>query len=166
MCAHIYKACQLKYMYPHAKLISSKARRPKMSITDMASKARELKELKRMAEELEAESKALEDEIKAEMEARDTAEITADIFKIRWTRVVSNRLDTQSVNNRFTRLLSVFMWASIPQKNPGTVPEKGLINKKVPIPGTRYISKRETGFEPAALALARRKKIDHVFAFY
>ena len=135
MCAHIYKACQLKYMYPHAKLISSKARRPKMSITDMASKARELKELKRMAAELEAESKALEDEIKAEMEARDTAEITADIFKIRWTRVVSNRLDTQSVNNRFTRLLSVFMWASIPQKNPGTVPEKGLINKTGPHPG-------------------------------
>lgn len=106
-----------------------------MSITDMASKARELKELKRMAAELEAESKALEDEIKAEMEARDTAEITADIFKIRWTRVVSNRLDTQSVNNRFTRLLSVFMWASIPQKNPGTVPEKGLINKTGPHPG-------------------------------
>lgn len=117
-----------------------------------------------MAEELEAESKALEDEIKAEMEARDTAEITADIFKIRWTRVVSNRLDTQSVNNRFTRLLSVFMWASIPQKNPGTVPEKGLINKKVPIPGTRYISKRETGFEPAALALARRCSTSEPFA--
>ena len=104
-----------------------------------------------MAEELEAESKALEDEIKAEMEALDTAEITADIFKIRWTRVISNRLDTQSVNNRFTRLLSVFMWASIPQKNPGTVPEKGLINKKVPHrePATSASAKRDSNPRPS-----------------
>ena len=38
----------------------------------VASKARELKELKWMADELEAEIKALENEMKAEMEARDT----------------------------------------------------------------------------------------------
>ena len=75
---------------------------------DIASKARELKELKRMAEELEAESKALEDEIKAEMEARDTEEITADIFKIRWTRVVSNRLDTTALKKALPDLYQQF----------------------------------------------------------
>ena len=41
---------------PSYQQAGKKITRPKMSITDMASKARELKELKRMAEELEAES--------------------------------------------------------------------------------------------------------------
>lgn len=79
-----------------------------MSITDIASKARELKGLKRMAEELEAEIKALEDEIKAEMEAREADEIIADIFKIRWTPVVSNRLDTTAFKKALPDLYQQF----------------------------------------------------------
>ena len=79
-----------------------------MSITDIASKARELKELKRMAEELEAEIKALEDEIKVEMEAREADEIVADIFKIRWTPVVSNRLDTTALKKALPDLYQQF----------------------------------------------------------
>ena len=79
-----------------------------MSITDIAGKARELKELQRMAEELKAEIEALENEIKAEMEARDTEEITADIFKIRWTRVTSNRLDTTALKTAMPDLYQQF----------------------------------------------------------
>ncbi len=60
----------------------------------MTSKVRELKELKAMAEELSAEITAIEDEIKAEMTARDTDEMIVDIFKIRWTKVTSNRFDS------------------------------------------------------------------------
>lgn len=47
-----------------------------------------------MAEELAAEITSIEDAIKAEMTARDTDEMTVDVFKIRWTRVTSNRFDT------------------------------------------------------------------------
>lgn len=65
-----------------------------MSTIELTSKVRELKELKMMAEELSAEITAIEDTIKAEMTARQTDEIIVDVFKIRWTRVTSNRFDT------------------------------------------------------------------------
>lgn len=65
-----------------------------MSTHEMTSKVRELKELKVMAEELAAEIAAIEDEIKAEMAARGTDELIVDIFKIRWTKVTSNRFDS------------------------------------------------------------------------
>jgi predicted phage-related endonuclease len=65
-----------------------------MSTNELTSKVRELKELKIMADELAAEITAIEDAIKAEMTARNTEEMTVDIFKIRWTTVNSNRFDT------------------------------------------------------------------------
>lgn len=65
-----------------------------MSNKELTSKVRELKELKAMADELAAEIAAIEDEIKAEMTAKETDEMTVDIFKIRWTKVTSNRFDT------------------------------------------------------------------------
>ncbi len=65
-----------------------------MSANELTSKVRELKELKAMAEELAAEITSIEDAIKAEMTARNTDEMTVDVFKIRWTRVTSNRFDT------------------------------------------------------------------------
>ncbi len=65
-----------------------------MSANELTSKVRELKELKAMAEELAAEITSIEDAIKAEMTARNTDEMTVNVFKIRWTRVTSNRFDT------------------------------------------------------------------------
>ena len=65
-----------------------------MSTHELTSKVRELKELKTMAEELAAEITSIEDEIKAEMTARNTEEMTVDVFKVRWTKVTSNRFDT------------------------------------------------------------------------
>ena len=65
-----------------------------MSSIELTSKVRELKELKVMAEELQAEISTLEDTIKAEMTARNAEEMTVDIFKVRWTFVTSRRFDT------------------------------------------------------------------------
>lgn len=70
-----------------------------MSTKDMASKAEELKELKAMQEELDAEITALEDEIKAELTARGVEELQAGAFKIRWTSVTSSRLDQTAIKN-------------------------------------------------------------------
>lgn len=67
-----------------------------MSTIELTSKVRELKELKAMAEELQAEISTIEDAIKAEMTARGTDEMTVDIFKVRYTTVKSNRFDTNS----------------------------------------------------------------------
>lgn len=49
-----------------------------------------------MADELAAEITTIEDAIKTEMTARNTNEMTVDVFKIRWTPVTSNRFDTKS----------------------------------------------------------------------
>jgi len=62
--------------------------------TELTAKIRELKELKIMAEELTAEITNIEDVIKAHMTATDTDTITADIFKVTWKAVTSNRFDS------------------------------------------------------------------------
>lgn len=79
-----------------------------MSTNEMTAKVRELKELKAMADEIAAEITAIEDEIKAEMTARNTEEMTVDIFKIRWTHVTSSRLDSASFKKAMPELYGQF----------------------------------------------------------
>ena len=79
-----------------------------MSANELTSKVRELKELKAMAEELAAEITAIEDTIKAEMIARDTDEMTVDVFKIRYTKVVSSRIDTSAFRKAMPELAGQF----------------------------------------------------------
>lgn len=67
-----------------------------MSINELTIKVRELKELQRMAEELQEEITALQDDIKKEMDTRGTEELIIDVFKVKWTTVISNRFDTTS----------------------------------------------------------------------
>ena len=61
---------------------------------ELTKKVRELKELKLLADELQAQITSLEDEVKAEMTARDVEELVLDVFKIKWTRYTSTRFDT------------------------------------------------------------------------
>lgn len=79
-----------------------------MSTKEMTAKVRELKELKAMAEELATEITAIEDEIKAEMTARDTDELTVDVYKIRWTKVTSNRFDSTAFKKAMPDLYGQF----------------------------------------------------------
>lgn len=79
-----------------------------MSANEMASKVRELKELKAMMEELTAEITSIEDEIKAELTARNADEISVDVYKIRWTKVVSNRLDTTAIKKELPEVAARF----------------------------------------------------------
>lgn len=65
-----------------------------MSIKDIESKARELQELKRMREELEAEIESIEDEIKAHMNSIETDEMIAGAFKITYKEVTISRFDS------------------------------------------------------------------------
>ena len=75
-----------------------------MSTNELASKVRELKELKAMAEELAAEIAAIEDVLKAEMTAQGTDEMTVDIFKIRWKPVISSRLDSKALKSELPEI--------------------------------------------------------------
>ena len=67
-----------------------------MSANEMTKKVRELKELKAMIDELSAEAATIEDEIKAEMTARNVNEMAVDVFKIRYTTVNSTRFDSSA----------------------------------------------------------------------
>lgn len=79
-----------------------------MSTNELTTKVRELKELKAMAEELAAEITAIEDSIKAEMTARNTDEMQIDVYKIRWTKVLSNRFDSTAFKKAMPELHAQF----------------------------------------------------------
>ena len=68
-----------------------------MSAIEMETKVNDLRELRRMADELAGEISALEDELKAHMTATGTDEITGTTFKITWKTVTSSRLDSKAL---------------------------------------------------------------------
>ena len=65
-----------------------------MSTIEITSKIEALKELEALIEEAKAEAETLRDEIKAEMLSRDTEELEAGQYIIRWTSVLSQRFDS------------------------------------------------------------------------
>lgn len=79
-----------------------------MSTKDLQSKVIELKDLKAMAEELQAEITAIEDELKAECIRQGTEELQAGIFKIRYKTVSSNRFDTKAFKTAHSDLYEQF----------------------------------------------------------
>jgi predicted phage-related endonuclease len=79
-----------------------------MSIMELQARAKELRELKRMAEELEAEITAAEDAIKAAM--GDQEQVIAGEYKITWKPVTTSRINTSALKaalpeiaDRFTK---------------------------------------------------------------
>ena len=65
-----------------------------MSTIEITSKVEALKDLEALIEEAKAEAETLRDEIKQEMLNRDTEEMEAGQYIIRWTSVLSQRFDT------------------------------------------------------------------------
>ena len=65
-----------------------------MSTIEITSKIEALKDLEILIEEAKAEAEALRDEIKAEMLIRDTEELEAGQYIVRWTSVLTQRFDT------------------------------------------------------------------------
>ena len=68
-----------------------------MNKDELISKVRELKELRQMADELAAEIESLSDEIKSVMVAENKTEMIVDCFKVRYTSVTTNRIDTAAI---------------------------------------------------------------------
>ena len=65
-----------------------------MSTVEITSKIEALKDLESLIEEAKAEAEALRDEIKSEMLSRDTEELEAGQYIVRWTSVLTQRFDT------------------------------------------------------------------------
>lgn len=78
-----------------------------MSIMEMASKAQELQELKRMQEELTAEIEAIQDAIKAAMGDQET--VTAGAYKISYKPVTSSRIDTTALKKALPEIAAQYM---------------------------------------------------------
>ena len=65
-----------------------------MSTVEITSKIEALKDLESLIEEAKSEAEALRDDIKAEMLSRDTEEMEAGQYIVRWTSVLTQRFDT------------------------------------------------------------------------
>ena len=75
-----------------------------MSTIEMESKVAKLQEWEALAEEERQEAEALRDEIKAEMLARETEEMEAGRFIVRWTSILSNRFDTTAFKKEHSEM--------------------------------------------------------------
>ena len=65
-----------------------------MTNTEIISKIEMLTEWETIIEEAKAEAEALRDSLKAEMLEKNTEELEAGAYIIRWTSVLTNRFDT------------------------------------------------------------------------
>ena len=72
------------------------------------SKIREVKELERIIDEAKAEADKLKDEIKAEMQRRNTSEMRVGDFVVRNKYVESNRFDSTSFKKKNPELYAMF----------------------------------------------------------
>ena len=65
-----------------------------MSVHEMDSKIKELRELRRMADEMAAEIETIQDGIKQEMTAREVDELSGSDWKVTWKLVKSRRFNS------------------------------------------------------------------------
>ena len=65
-----------------------------MSVFELSNKVNELRELRRMADELAAEIEAIQDSIKAHMAAAGVDTLAGSDYRITWKTITSARFDT------------------------------------------------------------------------
>ena len=79
-----------------------------MSNVELTSRIKELRELKRMAEELDAEITAITDEIKQHMTVTGVDELCGADWKCSWKEVKSSRLDTTALKKALPDVAAQF----------------------------------------------------------
>lgn len=79
-----------------------------MSANELVTKIEALQEWENLMEEAKAQAETLRDEIKAEMLLRDTEELEAGQYIVRWTSVLSNRFDSTAFKKVYADLYKAF----------------------------------------------------------
>lgn len=79
-----------------------------MSINDMDSKIKELRELRRMADELAVEMESITDSIKRHMDAEGVDTLNGTDWKATYKAVTSSRLDTTAPKKALPDLAAQF----------------------------------------------------------
>ena len=80
-----------------------------MSISELDMKVKELRELRRMAEELQAEIDAAQDTIKAHMYSQGVDTLAGSDWKVTWKPVTSSRMDTAALKKALPEIAERFM---------------------------------------------------------
>ncbi len=79
-----------------------------MTTKNIETAVKEIKELTRFCEEIEAEITSLQDLLKAEMSARGTDEIVTNEYKIRYKDVTTSRFDSTAFKEKHSELYNQF----------------------------------------------------------
>ena len=79
-----------------------------MSSNEMDSKIKELRELRRMADELAAEMETIQDSIKAHMDAAGVDTINGTDWKVTYKAVTSSRIDTAALKKALPDVVERF----------------------------------------------------------
>lgn len=80
-----------------------------MSANEMITKIEALKEWEALLNEAQAEVEAIKDEIKREMDARDTEELEAGQYTVRYTSVLSQRFDTTAFKKALPEIYKAYL---------------------------------------------------------
>ena len=79
-----------------------------MTRKEMENKIAELQEWETLMEEAKNQAETIRDMLKAELMERDTEELIAGKYIIRWTSVLSNRFDTTSFKKVYAELYKTY----------------------------------------------------------
>lgn len=79
-----------------------------MSNIELQSKVNELRELRRMSDELQAEIDGLTDQIKTHMDGIGADTLTGADYKITWKSVTSSRLDTTALKKALPEIAAQY----------------------------------------------------------
>ncbi len=79
-----------------------------MSRNEIAANIEKLQELESFIEEIKAEAETIRDSIKAEMLERDIEELAAGQYIVRWTSVLTQRLDTTALKKTMPEVYKSF----------------------------------------------------------
>lgn len=79
-----------------------------MSINEITSMVRELKELEALAAEAEAQIEAIKDALKAEMNEKNVEEMKIDVWTVRYKTVTSSRIDTAAFKESMPKIAALY----------------------------------------------------------
>ena len=79
-----------------------------METMELSNEISELRELRRMAEELAAEIEGIQDSIKAHMAAQGVEELTGTDYRVTWKEVTTVRLDGKALKAASPELAARF----------------------------------------------------------
>ena len=80
-----------------------------MANNEMLNKIEELQELEAFIEEIKAEAEAIKDEIKRELETRETEELVCGQYIIRYANILTQRFDTTSFKKALPDVYKAFI---------------------------------------------------------